>query len=128
MSSVILSSSHAPSLHCAATDHRNRLVIVDHIKQRFARVWPEMTPEKSLNKAIDSMMGSSMPKMNWWSRDVTFTPEVSWWNKEPVRETVCGREAQIFKMENLKVRPGCPCPRAMGSDMLTTRTRTHHIV
>jgi hypothetical protein len=46
-------------------------------------------------------------KMNWWSRDVTFTPELSWWGKQPVKETVAGRETLVYKMENLRVCSRC---------------------
>ncbi len=31
-------------------DPKSQLVIVDHINQRFTRVWPENTPEKSLGR------------------------------------------------------------------------------
>ena len=41
--------------------------------------------------------------MNWTSHAVTFSPELSFWGKKPVREMMCGREALVYKMENLKV-------------------------
>lgn len=33
-------------------DPKSQLVIVDHINQRFTRVWPENTPEKSLGRYV----------------------------------------------------------------------------
>ena len=60
--------------------------------------------EDGLVDELDHRLGSAVPTVDWWSRDVAFERDVSWWNKKPVSAQVAGFACRVYNMKNLRVR------------------------
>lgn len=57
-----------------------------------------------LEDKVDALLGSALPLFDWWSRDVTFSRDVSWWSKAEVAETVGDFPCAVYSMQGLQLR------------------------
>lgn len=91
--------------------------VVDHIGKRFADMMPEQGEMTAADRAysIDSMLCSSWPSMDWWSREVAFTRATTGWiSQRPLSERIAGFDADVYEMNGLQLRVDIRDPLAPG--------------